>query len=279
MRDWTGEHVGNFQVIRLLEPGTVIDRYLGSDVSSHREVTLDLLAEPADEMGIRRFQRNVPILQHLLHPSIIPLLEGGVQDMTPFVVLDHLPTSRQSHPFPLPLSTVIQYVSQLTEALDFAQSRGIVHRALSPEAILIGKRGEALLGDMHLPLLWMSSRKCLEEPFLASPVYLAPEQLSGGLVDTLTDQYALALVVYEWLCGMPPFQGATPLERALQHLQVPPPPLREKVPLLSLEFEQVIEKALAKRPTERFATIKAFGTALVEASEKTLDGPILPPSR
>jgi serine/threonine protein kinase len=81
-------------------------------------------------------------------------------------------------------------------------------------------------------------------------------------------------VVYEWLYGVPPFQGQTPVEIALQHIQDSPPSLREKAPMLPLELEQVIEKALAKLPKERFATIKAFCTALVDASQKPLDGPI-----
>ena len=274
MRDWTGEQIGNYQVIRLLEQETLIDHYLAFDMSSQREVALDILASPTDEMSIRRFQRNVPILQHLLHPSIVPFLDAGAQGMTPFVVLDHLPTSREIHQFPLPLTTVIHYVSPLTEAFDFVHRKGIVHRSLSPDAIFIGKQGEALLGDLHLSLLRITSQERVDNPFLPSPAYGAPEQFVGDHVDASTDQYALALVVYEWLCGMPPFQGVTPLEIALQHIQASPPPLREKAPMLPLEIEHVIEKALAKLPKERFATIKAFCTALVDASQKPLDGPI-----
>jgi serine/threonine protein kinase len=279
MRDWTGEHIGTYQVLRLLEQETLIDHYLAFDLVSQRQVALDLPALPTDEMGPALFQREMSILQRIPHhPSIVPLLEVGVQDGTPFVVLPHFPTGRELHPFPLPLSTVIHFVSHLTEALNFIHSWGVVHRALSPDTIFIGKQGEALLGGLHLPLL-RSIQGPQQDPLLfpASPVYLPPEQISGFAVDTGTDQYALALVVYEWLGGMPPFQGTTPVEIAVQQIYASPPPLREKAPMLPLELELVIEKALAKLPEDRFATLNAFCSAMVEASQKTFDGPILPP--
>ncbi|HEY0754291.1 MAG TPA: serine/threonine-protein kinase [Ktedonobacteraceae bacterium] len=269
MKDWIGEQVSHYQVIRLLERETMLERYLGSNVSSRQEVTLYLLAEPGDELSIRRFQRNIPIMQSLTHPCIAPLLDIGIQEKTPFVVLDYLPTSRQFHPFPLPLPTVIKYAEQLIEALDFAHGKGIIHRALSPEAILLGKQGEILLGDFYLPVLRAASSKPLEKSLLTLAAYPAPEQYNGSPADACTDQYMLALIIYEWLCGVPPFQGPTPIERALQHIQVAPPPLREKAPQLPLELEPVIQRALAKRPGERFATLKAFGTALLEASQAT----------
>lgn len=276
--DWTGQQVGNYAVLQLLEQGTVIDRYLGSDVSSQKQVTLHLLAAPANEAGVFRFSRNVPIIKRLVHPFISLLIDAGVEGMTPFLVLDDLPTSRQSHQFPLPLPTIVRYVAQLAEAFDYAHSKGIWHTYTTPETILIGSQGEALLGGFGMRLLESSQHMRSQTSWtpLVSPIYLSPEQIGGDFQDSLTDEYALAVVVYEWLCGVPPFQGSTPVEIALQHLQSPPPPLREKMPTISLALEQVMGKALAKLPAERFSSIKAFSIALLEGIQKTLHGPALP---
>jgi eukaryotic-like serine/threonine-protein kinase len=277
MRDWTGQQVGNYHVLRLLEHGTGIDRYLSYDVSSQRQITLFLLAASTDEAGIFRFQRNLPIIKHLVHPHIASLLDAGVQDMTPFVALDHLPTSRQAHPLPLPIPTIVQSVSQLADAFDTAHNQGVWHTYTAPETILLGPRSEALLGGFGIRLLEISQAPGdgrWECP--VSPAYLAPEQVVGGFMDRSIDQYALAVVVYEWLCGVPPFQGATPLEITVHQLHDPPPSLRAKMPTVPVEMERVLIKALAKKPEERFATIQAFSHALREASQKAVDGPIWP---
>lgn len=132
MGDRTGQHVATYRLIRLLEQGALIDRYLSSDVSSERQVTLLLLASQTDEPGMGRFQRNLPICKRLAHPHISPLLDAGVEDMTPFVLLDHLPTSRQSHQFPLPIPTIVRSVSQLADAFDYAHSQGVWHTYTTP---------------------------------------------------------------------------------------------------------------------------------------------------
>jgi eukaryotic-like serine/threonine-protein kinase len=272
MSDWTGQQVGTYRVIRLLEHETMIDWYLGYDESAQRHVTL-LLAAPTDEAGIFRFQRNLPITRRLVHPHIAPLLDAGVQDWSPFVALDHLPTSRQAHPFPLPLPTVVRYVSQLAEALAHAHHQGVWPNYTTPETILIGSRGEALLAGCGVRLLEISQSMQYGK-FPAPLAYLSPEQVSDRtLLHPSIDQHALATVAYEWLGGVPLFQGAQPLQIALQIIQAPPPSLREKVLMLPPAVEQVIVKALAKSPEERFTTIQAFSQALLEASKPALDGP------
>jgi eukaryotic-like serine/threonine-protein kinase len=279
MRDWTGQQVGNYHVLRLLQHGTMIDRYLSYDVSSQRQITLFLLAAPTDENGISRFRRNLPIIKRLVHPHIAPLLDADVRDMTPFVALDQLPTSRQYHRFPLPISTVIQYVSQLADALDYAHSQYVCPSYSAPETIFIGHQGEALLAGYGVSLLEISqSPHGLDErwEFAVPLCYLPPERMIGRPMGPFSDQYALAAIAYEWLCGVPPFQDSEPLKIVLQIIQAPPPSLQEKALRLPATVEQVIVKALAKKPEERFATIQAFSHALREASEKAVDGPIRP---
>ncbi len=258
--------MGHYRLDLLRELGGVVDRYLGSDVSSQRPVTVLSLSGQTDEAGIFRFQRNLPLIKRLVHPHIAPLLDAGVENRIPFVVLDLLPTIGASHQFPLPISTVVRYVSQLADAFDYAHSQAVWHTYTTPETILF-RSPEALLAGFSLRLLETSQGP--QDPYhsLVDPpvplTYLPPEQVSGTLMDASIDQYALAAVVYEWLCGVPPFHGAEPLKVATQIIQEPPPPLREKAPMLPLALESVVAKALAKRPAERFPTIRVFIDALV----------------
>jgi eukaryotic-like serine/threonine-protein kinase len=268
MSDRTGQHVASYRLMRLLEQGTTINRYLASDLTTQRQVTLLLLASQTDEPGILRFQRNLPIIQRLAHPHIAPLLDAGVQDMTPFVVLDPLPTSRQAHRLPLPIPTIVQSVSQLADAFDFAHSQGVWHTYTAPETLLLGPRGEALLGGFGLRLLEISQAPGEGRwAFPVSPAYLAPEQVvRAGSMDESIDQYALAVVVYEWLCGVPPFQGTTPLEITLHQLHDPPSSLQGKISAASVGMERVLMKALSKEPKLRFATMNELARALAGQS-------------
>ncbi len=140
MEDRTGQRVAAYHLVRLLAPGTMIDRYLARDVSSERQVTLLLLAKPTDEPGLLRFQRNLPVCKGLVHPHIAPLLDAGVEERTPFVVLDDLPTSRQAHSFPLSLPTIVRSISQLTRAFDSAHRQGVWHGCVAKIFKLIKRK-------------------------------------------------------------------------------------------------------------------------------------------
>jgi serine/threonine-protein kinase len=248
-----------------------IDRYLGYDVSAQQPIMLTCSAR-TDEAGLQRFQRNLPIVRRLAHPHIAPLRGAGVHEGTPFVALEHLPSSRQYHRFPLPLSTAIRYASQLAEALAYAQSQGIYPGYCAPETIVIGQRGEALLTGFCLRLLEISQRPGDLDQRREFPVplgYLPPEQVSGGRTGPGSDQYALAAVLYEWLSGVPLFQGVEPLTIVLQIFQAPPLTWQEQALALPPAVVQVIARALARKPEERFATLQAFSQALREASQQS----------
>jgi eukaryotic-like serine/threonine-protein kinase len=271
LRDRSGQKMGHYRLDLLMELGGAIDRYLGSDVPSQRPVSVLSLSDQTDEAGLLRFQRNLPLIKRLVHPHIAPVLDAGVENRRPFVVLDRLPTIRDSHEFPLPVSTVVRFVSQLADAFDSAHSQGVWHTYTSPETIVF-RDPEVLLAGFSLRLLEISQEPQDPGDLWNLPVplpYLPPEQVSHSYsIDASIDQYALAAVVYEWLCGAPPFHGADPLQVAIQIMQHPPPPLREKAPMLPPALEPVIARALAKKPAERFPTIRAFSDALAEASEK-----------
>lgn len=180
LRDRTGQRMGHYRLDSLMELGGVVDRYFGSDMPSQRQVTVLSLSGQTDEAGLLRFQRNLPLIKRLVHPHIAPLLDAGVANRIPFVVLDRLPTIRQSHQFPLPISTVVLYVSQLADAFDYAHSQGVWHTYTTPETILF-RPPEALLAGFSLLLLEISrtSEQATEQDWwvqLPVPLtYLPPE--------------------------------------------------------------------------------------------------------
>src|SRR5439155_7871792 len=170
-------------------------------------------------------------------------------------------TLRQRHPKGIPLSplSIVPYIQQAASALQYAHDRKLVHRDIKPENMLLGPNNQILLSDFGLVLIAQSTGTRSTKEMGGTVPYMAPEQLQGR-PRPASDQYALGIVVYEWLSGDRPFNG-TFTEIASQHMFVPPPSLRSKIPGISPEIEQVVLTALSKDPQQRFSSIKAFAVA------------------
>ena len=219
---------------------------------------------------MENFRREARTIANLVHPNIVRVLEFGVQDGNPFLVMDYAPngTLRQRHPrgVAVPLPTIVPYVMQVAEALQRAHDEKLIHRDVKPENMLLGRQNEVLLSDFGIALMAaQNTRDQALETAAGTIGYMAPEQIQGK-PRPASDQYSLGIVVYEWLSGTKPFQGSL-TEVVSQQLAVPPEPLREKNPSISTAVESVVMKALAKDPKERFATIRDFATALEQACQ------------
>ncbi len=160
---------------------------------------------------------------------------------------------------------VLPYVQHVADALGYAHEQHLVHRDVKPENLLLGKQQQVLLADFGVAIVAHSSRSATGQHIAGTVAYMAPEQLQGK-PRPASDQYALAVVVYEWLTGTRPFQGSY-AEVAMQHVLTPPPPLRTHKATISPATEEAVLTALAKDPQERFATVRAFANALVQASQ------------
>jgi serine/threonine protein kinase len=160
----------------------------------------------------------------------------------------------------------VQYIKQIASALQYAHDDQLIHRDIKPHNIFIGSKGELLLGDFGIAVLSSTGLVSLQQPQgqAGTPVYMAPEQIKGK-PSRSSDQYALAIIVYEWLCGKPPFTGSM-MEIMGQHLNATPQPISEVVPTIPPEVEQVVLKALAKEVKDRYPTIQEFADALESAS-------------
>ena len=160
------------------------------------------------------------ILAELRHPNIVRVFDFYVYDDVPFLVMDYAPgTLRQRHPkgSRLPLEIIIPYVKQLADALQFAHDeKKLIHRDIKPENLLLGQRNEVLLSDFGIAVIAQTSRYQSTQDKVGTLPYMAPEQLQGK-PRLASDQYALGIVIYEWLTGMRPFKG-TYWEIVSQHM-------------------------------------------------------------
>src|SRR5205823_6821544 len=144
----------------------------------------------------------------------------------------------------------------MAAALQYAHNHHVIHRDVKPENLLLGSDQDLLLSDFGLALLAPSPELLSTQEMAGTIPYMAPEQLRGK-PGFASDQYALAIVAYEWLSGKRPFEGS-PWEVAHQHLTLAPPPLQEQHSGLPTGVEEVIQRALAKDPQQRFVSVQAF---------------------
>jgi serine/threonine protein kinase len=274
----SGEQFGNYRLLHVLGQGSFAAVYLGEHIYLKNFAAIKILHARLTGDLQESFLNEARILARLSHMHIIRILDFGIKEGIPFLVMEYAPhgTLRQRHPSHsrLPLSTVAAYVKQISNGLHYAHSKKLIHRDLKPENILIGERDELLISDFGVALIVHTTRSVhdAEDIFAGTAPYMAPEQLRG-VPQFASDQYALGIIAYEWLCGTRPFQG-TIVELYKQHLFVPPAPLREHVPQLPAAIEQVILTALEKEPDRRYTDIQAFATAFERACQQV--GTILP---
>ena len=254
--------LGNYHLVRLIAGGGFAEVYLGVHIYLGTFAAIKVIHTHLDSSGLEEFRKEASILAHLRHPHIVSIHDFDVNDGTPFLVMDYAPngTLRQRHPrgIAIPPATMLPYLKQVAEALQYAHDQRIIHRDIKPENMLIGERDAILLSDFGIAVVF-STHSQSDREIVGTLAYMAPEQLQGRPV-LPSDQYSLGIVVYEWLSGDYPFKGSLG-EVAAQHINVPPPPLRERVPGLPPALEEVVMKALAKDPAQRYAAVIDFADA------------------
>ncbi len=264
------QQLGNYRLIRLLGQGGFANVYLGEHLHLGTHAAIKVLSMRLVGNNVEQFRVEARTIANLVHPHIVRILDFGLEDGIPFLVMDYAPggTLRTRHPRGTrpPLPSMLSYVEQITKALQYAHDKKLVHRDVKPENMLLGRDDTLLLSDFGLVLTAQSSASRSVKEIAGTVPYMAPEQIQGKPCPA-SDQYALGIIVYEWLSGTPPFKGSA-LEMYGQHLHMPPPSLCEKVPTVPLAIEQVVMKALAKDPQQRFASVQAFAHALKRACQQ-----------
>ncbi|MBV9688707.1 MAG: serine/threonine protein kinase, partial [Ktedonobacteraceae bacterium] len=264
-----GQQMGNYRLIRLLGRGGFAEVYLAEHLHLDTQAAIKVLHTAlVEDDEVESFRAEARIVAHLVHPHIVQVLEFGVENSLPFLVMRYAPggTLRHLHPrgSQVPLATLTSYVKQAASALQYAHDQRLIHRDVKPENMLIGSNQELLLSDFGIAVMIQSSRYSDPQKIAGTATYMAPEQFQGN-ASAASDQYALGVVVYEWLCGRVPFKGSFS-EIASQHLFTAPPPLREQLPAIPAVLEQVVLKGLAKEASQRFASVSEFAAAFERAS-------------
>jgi len=264
-----GQQIGNYQLIRMLGRGGFAEVYLGEHLHLGTHAAIKVLHTAlVGDKEIEYFRSEARMVAHLVHPHIVQVLEFGIEGKFPYLVMRYAPggTLRHRHPkgSQVPLTTLVTYVNHVASALQYAHDASLIHRDVKPENMLIGSTHEILLSDFGIALVAQSSRSQHSQQIAGTAIYMAPEQFQGK-ARTASDQYALGVVVYEWLTGEQPFKG-TFSEVASQHIFTPPPSLREQIPGVSADVEWAVLKALEKDPNRRFGSVWEFATALEHAS-------------
>ena len=280
MTDHIGQQLGNYRLIQYVGGGGFADVYLGEHIHLNTWAAIKVLHTRLSGTGLEQFREEARIVARLAHPGIVRVFDFGVDEATPFLVMEYAPKGSlrkwHSKGTRLPIQVVISYVKQIANSLQYAHEQKIIHRDIKPENMLVNQRNEVVLSDFGLALYAHSSQSQNIEEVGGTAKYMAPEQIHGK-PRPASDQYALGIVVYEWLCGECPFQGQT-LELWGQHMFAPVPPLREKMPTIPPMVEEVLFTALSKDPKQRFGNMHAFALALEQASREKWPQPLTFPA-
>jgi len=235
MSDRTGQHLGNYHLLRLLGKGGFAEVYLGKHTHLATQAAIKvLLAHLGSPTDVEGFREEAQTIARLIHPHIVRVLDFDVAQGVPFLVMEYAPhgSLRAQHPRgqPIPLSLMLSYVQQIANALHYAHERKLIHRDVKPDNMLLREDGSVILSDFGIVTIAHSTSSYQLTGRAGTPVYMAPEQMNGE-PRPASDQYALAVTVYEWITGQLPFRG-TALEVAMQHAMKHPPSLIEQVPTL-----------------------------------------------
>lgn len=263
MEDLSGQQFGVYQLIDRLGVGNYGAVYRAEHIHHKTIVAIKILHTELDADSFASFLSEARAFQ-LEHPNIVRIKDFGVEDNRPFLVMNYTPNGnlrqRHAHGTKLPWTTVVMYARQIADALQCVHDEGIVHRDIKPQNLLVGPNNEILLGDFGIATTSYTWNPRLIQVIQGTPLYMAPEQIDGHAVRE-SDQYALGIVMYEWITGKTPFSGTLD-EVVVQHHMAKPQPPRSAAPALLPQAEAVILKMLEKDPRNRFASMREFVAAL-----------------
>jgi eukaryotic-like serine/threonine-protein kinase len=257
-----GQQVGTYRLVRELGSGRYGTVYLAEHLAEHTQVAVKVLdGQLTRSEDVTDFMHAASTMR-LLHPHIVPLLDSGItHDDAPFLVMEYVPggTLRDRHPRGerVPLSTVVSYVDQIASALQYVHDHHLLHEDIKPENILVRADGTLMVSDAGVAHLLEQRGIAGQQTEAGMAVYTAPEQAEGH-PGFASDQYALAVLAYEWISGTIPVHEAEGMQ-PVQDTAIPQP------------VERVILQALARDPQDRFERIQEFAAALHEGVQAPAD--------
>ena len=259
--------VGKYQILEQLGAGGMGTVYKALDPALGRTVALKLLSPglQRDPAARERFLREARSAGGLQHPNIVVVHDLGEQAGELYIAMELLAgdtlTARLERRGPFPVPEALDVMTQIANALHYAHERGVIHRDVKPQNILVTNEGVAKLVDFGIARAG-DQRLTRTGQVVGTVFYMSPEQINGKPLDGRSDQFSAAVVLYELLTGKVPFEGESTGATMMKIISEPMPPLGTSAPLAPPELETIIGTALAKDPAARFPTAAAFAKAL-----------------
>ncbi len=266
--------IGRYQISERIGVGGMARVYKARDTSLDRTVAIKILHEHlAEDTNFKdRFDREARLVASLNHPNIIQIFDYATvqlgERLVAFMVMPYIPGKTLKDVLEdfcaigqhMPLDRVREIMLDLSAALHYAHSKGMVHRDVKPGNILFDEHDRAVLGDFGIARLAEGASLTQDGATIGTPTYLSPEQAAGMPVDGRSDLYALGVILYEMLTGRPPFSGDSAVAIILKHINEPVMPIAQIIhnPALAL----LVQRALAKDPNQRYQTAQAFADDL-----------------
>jgi len=269
MKQQERQRLGNYWITGFLGRGGFAQVYLGEHISLHRLAAIKVLNGRPPSEKLERFWTEASITAELPHRHIVQIFDYDEESAPPFLVMQYAryrSLEARHRGERLPLDTIVSYVEQIAEALDYVHRRGIIHCDVKPSNILLDADETVLVSDFGVAV---STNRYAAIPriFGGTATYIAPEHYKGRL-SPASDQYSLGIMVYEWLSGHPPFCGSSSYEIAMRHAHDSPPPLWRRAPSTPHAVQSVVSRALEKDPNERFPSVGSFALALEQAYQE-----------
>ena len=266
-----GERVsGRYKILDKIGSGGMANVYLATDLILEREVAVKMMALDFqdDKDSLRRFRREALSTTELTHPNIVNIFDVGEGDH-PYIVMEHVDGMdlkqyiRDNHP--IPYQKAIDIMGQILSGIAYAHNNDVIHRDIKPHNILVDHDGNIKITDFGIAVALSQNSITQTNSLLGSVQYISPEQARGNIVTKQSDIYSLGIVLYELLTGSVPFEGESAVSIALKHFQTPIPSLREFDSRLPQPLENVVLKATAKEPKNRYESVNEMREDLMTA--------------
>lgn len=284
VQNLSGRVLGQYELRELLGAGGMGAVYLAYQRTLERQVAVKILNVTliTDPDYVARFYREAKTSAALEHPHIVPIYDYATQDGISYVVMRILTGGSLaerlayslSHRHPLPtLTETAVIVRQLASALDYAHSRGVIHRDVKTNNVMFDEQGTSFLVDFGIAkLMHATSALTGTGMTVGTPSYMAPEQWRGDDVQPAADQYSLAVLTYHALTGRMPFEAETPYALMHKHLNEEPTPLTVFRNDLPDSVRAVLNQALSKDPSKRYSSVSAFAEAFQQVANSSTEG-------
>ncbi|KRM56344.1 Stk1 family PASTA domain-containing Ser/Thr kinase [Lacticaseibacillus sharpeae] len=267
-----------YQLTQTLGEGGMANVYLAHDLILDRDVAVKVLRLDLqnDPDTLRRFRREAMATLELSHPNIVNIYDVGESNGQQYLVMEYVKgTDLKKYialNFPIPYARVIALMTQILSAVQTAHDHHIIHRDLKPQNILVDENGTAKITDFGIAVALSDNSMTQTNSLLGSVHYLSPEQARGSMPTRQSDIYALGIILYEMLTGTVPFEGESAVSIALKHFQQDVPSVRDFDPRIPQALENVVLKATAKEPAQRYTSASAMSADLATSLDESRAG-------